>query len=98
MLSRPRSSTTAYTHFEFGHHVYEPTERFHPVVASIALPLSVLPSFRRSNIKHCRSASKLARSIERNEMNFPSGEKRGVLSAPGLVVSGSMFELSGRIR
>src|SRR2546423_8543797 len=73
---------------ELGPHVYEPTERDHPAVASTPAPLSVLPSLRRSNISRSRSASNPARSIDTYASHFPSGENRGVLSAPGLAVMG----------
>src|SRR5919109_4429953 len=85
MLSRPRSSTTAKMHFALGHHVYDPTDKLHPAVASAGRP-AVRPPGRPTNINRNRSASNPARSIERYESHLPSGEYRGVLSAPGDVV------------
>src|SRR5437870_2113190 len=71
-------------HFELGHQVYDPTERLQPLVASVG---SRITSRRSRSIKRCRSASNPARSMERYASHFPSGENRGVLSAPGLRVN-----------
>src|SRR6267378_3498176 len=81
-------------HLELGHQAYEPTESVHPAVASVVRP----PGPRSANIKRSRSASNPARSIERYASHFPSGEKRGVLSAPRLVVIGRSVAPSGPTR
>src|SRR5712691_11846181 len=69
-------------HLELGHQMWEPTERSHPAVASTATP-----GDRPTSMSRWRSASNPARSIDRYASHLPSGEYRGVLSAPGVVVT-----------
>src|SRR2546425_6710800 len=64
-------------HFEPGHQVYAPPDTAHPAVPSTACPPD-----RRLTIKRTRSASNPARSIDSHDSHWPSGEYRGVLSAP----------------
>src|SRR2546425_4170923 len=73
-------------HLASGHHVYELTDNVHPAVASTGCP-AVRPSDRPTSTMRCRSDSNPARSMDSHESHFPSGEKRGVLSAPLPVVS-----------
>src|SRR5437660_3255562 len=77
-------------HFELGHHVYDPTDKSQPDVASTGRP-SPVPPARASSMSRRRSASNPALSIDRYASHFPSGEYRGVLSAPAFVVMGRSF-------
>src|SRR5437773_1240764 len=77
--------------------MYDPTESVQPLVASTLGP-PVRPSERPTSINRCRSASNPARSIERYASHLPSGEQRGVLSAPRPVVSARIPDPSGPAR
>src|SRR6185437_3027329 len=85
-------------HLESAHQEYEVTERFHPAVASTGTP-SVRPALRGTSMRRSRSASNPARAMDRYESHLPSGEKRGVLSAPAFAAVRSRIPLpSGPIR
>src|SRR6266550_8945444 len=77
-------------HFELGHHVYDPTDKSQPDVASTGRP-SPVPPVRASSMSRRRSASNPALSMDRYASHFPSGEYRGVLSAPAFVMMGRSF-------
>src|SRR6266576_1179831 len=80
-------------HFELGHHVYDPTDKSQPDVASTGRPSPVppVPPVRASSMSRRRSASNPALSMDRYASHFPSGEYRGVLSAPAFVMMGRSF-------
>src|SRR5437762_9592440 len=80
MRASPRSSTAKKIPAEFGDHVKLPTEE-----SNFSVRSRVFPDCRSCTKSRHLSASKPARACDFHAMYFPSGEKSGVVSAPGLV-------------